>query len=207
MLDKSIKHYGVVMKKDSNGYMPAISLHPEYKIAFYECGDEKDWADIEMSVEEFESSDAALAYFQKEFGTAVEETKRRMLFVENAFGEKIATATAWMGKLDGKLYPKIHWVAVKPAYQSNGVCKALIGEVLKQFDKLGYEEDIILFSQTWSYKAINIYYQYGFKPYDDGKRGFNTSNSGTYECNFNEAWRLIDGKIMDYRYTKRGATL
>ncbi len=204
MLDKTIKHFGVVMKKEALGHIPSVSLQPEYRIVHYKSGDEQAWADIELSVGEFECTENALAYFWKEFGTELEEVKRRMLFVENKNGEKIATTTAWMWKLDGKSYSKIHWVAVKPEYQGKGLCKALISEALNQFVHLGHEGEVILFSQTWSYKAINIYYQYGFKPYDDGKHGLSTGSSGVFDCDFYKAWRLIDSKIMDYRYEKRG---
>lgn len=200
MLDKSIKHYGVVMRKDSLKHVPMHKLKSGFKFVKYKPGDENAWAAIEMSVEDFDSHQAALDYFEKEFAPLSEMVQKRMLFIENKAGEKVATATAWMGKLDGITYPKLHWVAVKPEYQGQGLCKALLSKTLNLMSSLGHEGEVILFSQTWSYKAINLYYQYGFKPYDDGKSGLQTGNTGSFECEFHESWRLIDGKIMDYRY-------
>lgn len=200
MLDKSIKHYGVVMRKDSLKQYPKYKLSSGFRFVKYKSGDEEAWAAIEMAVSDFESHEAALAYFDKEFAPKQDMLEKRMLFIENAQGEKVATATAWEGKLDGITYPKLHWIAVKPEYQGRGLCKALLSKTLHLMDKLGHEGEVILFSQTWSYKAINLYYQYGFRPYDDGKSGKHTGNTGTFECDFHEAWRLIDGKIMEYRY-------
>ena len=200
MLDKSIKHYGVVMRKDSLNQIPNCELSPDFRFVTYQPGDEQAWAAIEMSVEDFDSHQEALNYFKKEFAPKLESLQKHMLFIENTHGEKVATATAWEGKLEGITYPKLHWVAVKPEYQGKGLCKALLSKSLKLMGSLGHEGEVILFSQTWSYKAINLYYQYGFRPYDDGKSGEYTGSSGKFECDFHEAWRLIDGKIMEYRY-------
>ena len=203
MLDKSIKHYGVVMKKESLMQMPLIELPEGFQFVWYQSGDAHAWSAIEMSVEEFGNPQAALDYFEKEFLVDPEKIEQRMLFIENGQGEKVATATAWEGKLDGRTYPKLHWVAVKPEYQGKGLCKAILSKALSRFNELGHEGEIILFSQTWSYKAINLYYQFGFKPYDDQKSGIYTGNTGKFECDFHEAWRLIDAQIMNYRYGQR----
>lgn len=199
MLDKSLQHLGVVMIKGEPEKI-SIKLPENYRVVTYHQGDEHCWADIEVSVGEFENKKDALSYFKKEFKDqkALEE---RCLFIENPRGEKIATTTAWMGTLDGRPASRIHWVAVKPAYQGLGLCKCLIQEALKickRFD----EASIYLTTQTWSYKAINIYYQYGFVPYGDGKNGRFKGSQNDYEIDFHKAWSMIDEKIEDYKKTR-----
>lgn len=201
MLDKSIKHFGVVMVKNRPARIN-IKLPEGYRFVTYNKGDETHWADIEMSVGEFDNRDDALSYFSKEFKEDYEALEKRCLFIEDSGGEKVATTTAWKGTLAGDSASRLHWVAVKPEYQGLGLCKCLIQEALKVYDSLNENLSIYLTTQTWSYKAINIYLQYGFTPYDDGKSGKFKGSQDDYEINFHKAWSIINEKIDNYKKTR-----
>lgn len=198
MLDKSLKHYGVIMTKSDKIY-PKYALRDGYHFKYYEKGDEKDWAALEYAVDEFESVEDGILYFKDNFLIDLEGVKKRCLFVCDAYGNKIATASAWYGNLDGKKRARIHWVSVHPNHHGLGLCKAMMTELLDQYKRLGYEDLIYLTSQTWSYKAINIYKGFGFLPYDDGASGQYKGSAGDYEIDFETAWQLIDDKLNAYK--------
>jgi len=191
MLDKSIKHYSVIMIREDLRDIEEYPLKEGYHFTMFQAGDEKCWAEIEASVGEFESREKAYDHFMKEFGGKMDELKERCFFVETEAGEKVATAMAWYGYLDGEPLPRIHWVAVKEEHQGKGLCKALISRVLSRFAELGYTGKAYLTTQTWSYKAIRIYQKFRFIPYDNGE-------------NFRKAWDIIREKISLYEKTGKG---
>jgi len=195
MLDKTIKYYGVVMVKTRAPEIE-VSLPEGYSLVKYKNGDEVHWADIEVSVEEFESIEESVKYFKKEYKEDIEALSERCLFVEYK-GEKVGTATAWYGDHLGEKAPRIHWVGVKPEHQGKGICKYLIQAVLEVYEKHN-ESPVYLTTQTWSYKAINIYQQYGFTRNDIGDRNQVSGSQGSFDVNYEKAWLLIDKKIEDY---------
>ncbi|MGI6707404.1 MAG: GNAT family N-acetyltransferase [Clostridia bacterium] len=203
MLDKSVKHYRVIMIREDLRDIEEYPLQKGYRFSLFQAGDEKSWADIEASVGEFESLERAYDHFMKEFEDKMDELKERCFFVEIETGEKVATAMAWYGYLDGKLLPRIHWVAVKEEHQGRGLCKALISRVLSRFVELGYTGTAYLTTQTWSYKAIHIYQKFGFIPYDDGKKKVFTGSNEEDQRDFHMAWDIIHEKISLYENAKK----
>jgi hypothetical protein len=60
---------------------------------------------------------------------------------------------------------------------------------------VGYQDEIYLTSQTWSYRAINIYLSFGFQSYH-GPKPINWQGAGPdFEPQSTYAWRLITEKI------------
>lgn len=162
MLDKSIPYYHVLMKRQRNTDFTGPQLPDGFKFILFTEGDEKEWAEIETSVGEFKRSVDAFAYFQKEYLPFQKELARRCLFIENSNNEKIATLTIWWCYTGVRRDPWIHWVAVKPEYQGLSLGKALVYEGLKRLIEIEGDRDVYLHTQTWSYKAINIYKSVGF---------------------------------------------
>ncbi|KLV21919.1 GNAT family N-acetyltransferase [Niallia circulans] len=146
-------------------HIPQYPLPAEFRIRLFEKGDEHHWAFVEASVDEFESKEAALAHFYKEFGPYIDEMTNRCLFIENKKGEVIGTTTAWYGDLkgDGEITGRIHWVGIVPAYQGQKLSKPLLSEAMNILAK--YHSKAYLTSQTTSYQAVNMYLNYGFKPF------------------------------------------
>lgn len=162
MLDKSIPYIDILMRKKPSSPILNILLPDGYRFCLFKKGDEKDWAEIETSVMEFDRSVDALIYFQETYLPYLKELERRCIFVENRNGEKIGTSTAWWGYTNNRRDPWMHWVAVKPEYQSLGIGKALISKILKLMLEIEGDRDFYLHTQTWSYKAIKIYEKAGF---------------------------------------------
>jgi len=169
MLDKSVPFAKIKMVRRAGTPILNYPLPDGFKFVLYKDRDESDWARIETSVAEFDSEFAALIGFKEEFdpNTYVEELRRRMLFIENESGEKIATATAWWSYIEDERHAWLHWVSVDPKYQGLGLGKALTSRVTELLLEIEGDVDFYLSTQTWSYKAINIYRQFGYEPTDD----------------------------------------
>ncbi len=179
MMDRSITYFEVTM------YRPALSkeynplLPKGYSFKFYAPGDEIGWAELKESVEEFYTKEDALEYFEKEFNKDELQSRMVLLMYE---GKIVGTSTAWYGELDKRMMERIHWVSVHPLHQGKGLSKPLFEKSLNLFTN----KESYLTSQTWSYKALNLYSKYGFIPYRDND-------------NFREAWELINYYIREYQ--------
>ncbi|TVY11764.1 GNAT family N-acetyltransferase [Paenibacillus cremeus] len=163
MLDKSIAHYRVILKRTPDTPVPNAFLPQGYSIVTYQDGDEEAWGEIETSVQEFERVEVAVDYFRSKFAPYRTEVTRRTMFVQKDDGEKIATFTAWWNYTGMRRHPFMHWVAVKPEYQGLGIGKALIAEGVRRMIEL--EGDCVMYipTQTWSHKAIKLYRWAGFE--------------------------------------------
>lgn len=170
MLDKSIEFYRIILKREKGTKAPIYELPKGYKFVFFKKGDEESWAKIETSVNEFSEIKKALKYFKKKYLPYIDKLRRRTIFVENEFGEKVATFTAWWNYLEKKRYPSMHWVACKPKYQGLGIGKALIAYGTCQMIELEGDCTMYIPTQTWSHRAINIYIWAGFHIVMDDKQ-------------------------------------
>ena len=164
MLDKSIPYAGFFMHRPAGAPISSFPLPDGFQFVFYSAGDEMEWARIEASVLEFEGEFAALMHFNEKFMPFIDELERRCLFIKNDAGDKIATIMAWWAEIEGQRRPWLHWAGVDPRYQGLGLGKALISKVMELFIELEGDVDVFLKTQTWSYKAVDIYMKNGFRP-------------------------------------------
>ncbi|MGZ9585454.1 GNAT family N-acetyltransferase [Paenibacillus marinisediminis] len=163
MLDKSIPFHRIILQRKAGTRIPEPQLPEGYTYCLFQSGDEYAWAEIETSVGEFENTDKALAYFQREYLPFLPELKRRTMFIVSPEQEKVATLTKWWAYSSERRDPWLHWVAVKPSYQGLGLGKAIVFEGMKRMLAIEGDRDIYLPTQTWSYKAIGIYLKAGFE--------------------------------------------
>lgn len=163
MMDKSIEFYKILMRRKTGVDLVEFKLPVGYSFKLYTEGDAKFWADIEHSVQEFDTRKSARGYFEKRYLPYNDELEKRCMFVEDSKGIKIATFTVWWEYLGSRRYPWISWVAVKPEHQRKGIGKALIYRGMKLLLDIEGDVEAYLKTQTWSYKAINIYKEQGFE--------------------------------------------
>lgn len=155
MLDKSVPFIPFTMFRPSDAPpLPEIQLPKDYRIVFYQPGDEKEWCKIETAVLEFETEKDAMDYFQRSFAPYQDELKKRMLFVENAEGKKVGTFTAWWTDDHS---PRLHWLGVLPEEQRKGLAKALAIRVTQLLHEYYPHQDLYLNTQTWSHHAVKLY--------------------------------------------------
>jgi len=167
MLDKTVPYAKIKMVRKAGTPIPDFPLPEGYKYTFFQDGDEEAWARIETSVDEFDSEFGALLFFKEEFIPYKDELYRRCLFIETDDGKKVATSTAWWSFVDGERRAWLHWVSVDPHYQGLGLGKAMVSKVTKLLEELEGDVDFFLSTQTWSYKAIDIYKKCGYIPTDE----------------------------------------
>lgn len=199
MMDKTIPYIGVLMTNLDPDSYPRCPLPAGYEVRAYESGMEKDWAELMQSVENMDTVDAALAQFAEEFQPEIDLFKDRSVFVYNSAGKLAASATLWHGNHFGRTCLRVHWVAVAPEEQGKGLCKAVMTILMDMYHTCNLTGGLYLTSQTWSYKALNIYRQFGFKPYIGPKPTGWKTETDDFEQETREAWDLIEKKLRAYR--------
>jgi len=167
MLDSTVPFYKLYMVRKAGTPVPDYPLPEGFRFALFKDGDDTDWAKLEASVEEFDSEFAALLFFKEDFTPHINELYRRCLFIETTDGKKVATANAWWSHVGGERRAWLQWVSVAPEYQGLGLGKAITSRVTRILLEIEGDVDFYLSTQTWSYKAINIYKQFGYEPTDE----------------------------------------
>lgn len=149
--------------------IPQYDVPKGFVIRKFRKGDEKLWAYIETLAGEFTTEEMALERFNKEFGNHVTEMEQRCIFIENEQREVVGT---------------IHWVGIIPPYQGKKLSKPLLSAAMNILAL--YHDKAYLTSQTISYKAINMYLEFGFKPVQ-------------LDDNYHKAWQLLAQKLNENR--------
>jgi len=167
MIDKTVPHAKLKMVRKAGTPIPEYPLPEGFRYTFFKDGDEKDWARIETSVDEFDSEFAALMRFKEDFIPYTDELYRRCFFIETEDGKKVATANAWWAFVDGERRAWLHWVSVDADYLGLGLGKAIISRVTQLLKEIEGDVNFYLNTQTWSYKAIDIYKKCGYEPTDE----------------------------------------
>src|SRR6478609_7887702 len=157
-----IEHIQFVMFRPHLNDLPPIELPEGFLIRTFREGDIANWSQIETSVDEFPAVERAERYFEGEFGPQMVLMSDRSFMLETLAGEAIGTTTAWMGAFRGEPMGKIHWVAIDPAYQGNGLAKPLVATALHRLAR--DHQRAYLDTQTTSYRAVGLYLKYGFEP-------------------------------------------
>ena len=167
MLDKSVPFAKIRMVRKAGTPVLDFPLPEGFRYTFFQDGNESDWARIEASVDEFDSEFAALLFFKEEFMPYKDELYRRCIFIETDDGKKVATSTAWWSFVEDDRRAWLHWVSVDADYQGLGLGKAIVSKVTQLLEEIEGDVDFYLSTQTWSYKAINIYKYFGYIPTDE----------------------------------------
>lgn len=119
------------------------------------------WTDIERDAEPFFTIPDDL--FAREFGEDWPAIERRCFIVIDPKGLGVGTISAWRNwDFRGEDYGRIHWVAVRPAWQRRGLARAALAaalRILAQWHRKAY-----LVTQTERLGAIRLYLDFGFLP-------------------------------------------
>ena len=190
MLDKSLPYVGFIMKmrkeKLRDFQVPVLPEGFFYKM--YEDGNQYDWARLESRVNEFDTPEKALTYFENEYSTPYSnELYKRCVFIKNPSGRIVATTTAWF--MDSSIGHRnwLQWISTDPAEQGKGLGKAVISKAMKLYPELPGSSDVYLHTQTWSHTAIYLYHKLGFEAFDidhvkvkwDNAEGYRTMHNNT----------------------------
>ncbi len=151
-----------MIHRDLTGMKFDTSLPEGYYFRNFKDGDIGVWADIERSAGEFTNIQSALTRFNEEFEGLEPELRSRCFFLCNDRDDAIGTAMGWYGNFDGEDMGRLHWIAIKPQYQGKKLGKPLVAKAMARIQKS--HNRAYLTSQTTSWKAINMYLDFGFEP-------------------------------------------
>jgi len=159
--DSRIRYVHLVMERPTLENIPHYDLPEGYRFSFYRPGDRDSWIAIEQSAKELSSHEQGVEVWRKYYGNVEHLLDHRMLFIENAQGEKVATATAYPLSEEG--LGQVHWVAVRRDHQGRGLARPLISRVLERMRELDCTR-AMLTTQTTSWVACRLYLDFGFRP-------------------------------------------
>jgi len=175
-----IEYFKVQMFRPNMDSITLYSLPPGYSIQLYkpDSNDDQKWAEIATAAGEFRSVQQGQEYFQKRFMSDKNShlLPERLYFLINSEGRYIGQAMAWADKFNGEEQGSLFWVSIIPEYQGKKLAKPLVSIVFKKIGE--YSNKCFLHTQTTSWRAINMYDDFGFKPY------MGTENS-------EKAWKLL----------------
>lgn len=198
-MDKGIPFYGILMTKTDPWNYPRHQLPRGYRFFPYSAGDEERWAELQVELSQMDNVDEAKRYFKDEFMQYPEDLSSKCIFVKDWTGKTVGTASMWRGGHFGRELHRVHWLAVHPCHQGKGIAKALMTKVLDIYTAMGSKDLIYLTSQTWSYRAINIYLDFGFTPYMGDTPAKWSGTSEQFIADNAKAWEIIMEQINCYR--------
>ena len=172
-----LKYISLTMVRDHLEQLPVFSCPAGYAIRSFRPGDDERWARVEALAGEFSSEEEALREFHEEFTPRLSELHDRCFLLEDNEGAAIGTGMAWDGDFEGELRGRVHWVGIVPDYQGRGLAKPLLSTVLRRLAR--DHRTAFLTTQTTSYRAVNLYLNFGFAPH------------GTDASDL-EGWRLME---------------
>ncbi|MBQ3955375.1 MAG: GNAT family N-acetyltransferase, partial [Clostridia bacterium] len=152
--DKRIRHFELMLTRSLDN-LPVHPLPVGYRFVPFQPGDREAWIEIEQSAKEFDSFDEGAAAWARYYGDREEELPDRMIFIETASGEKVATATAMYDVFgrDKSGSAWLHWVSVRRDHQGRGLSKPLVCEAFRIMKGFGYT-CVVVPTQTNTWLAV-----------------------------------------------------
>lgn len=169
MLDVVALNLPIAMIRPDLDDIPALSFPAGFRFRWYVAGDEQLWVAIQSAADAY--NEISLGLFQQEFGSDQRLLHERIFFLENPQGRAIGTAAAWFNSsYMGRPFGRVHWVAILPDFQGQGLGKPLMTIVCRRLRELGHDR-AYLTTSTARIPAINLYLQFGFRPqtYEDAE--------------------------------------
>lgn len=143
--------------------IPHYDLPAGYMLRRYQPGDEAVWRQIQVAADQY--NDITPELFLREFGVDIDRLAERQLYLGDPGGQLIGTATAWLDAYyQDPAYGRIHWVAIVPAWQGQGLAKPLMTAICRRLKGLGHQR-AYLTTASVRIPAINLYLQFGFVPF------------------------------------------
>ncbi len=183
MIDKKISYKNILMRCDLKDAVVIPVLPGGYRFDTYRNGDNEDWAEIEVAINDFDTKENAVKYFNNNYVIDMDKLIKRYIAVRSPNDETVGFCIAWHDHRGMQAIPALQWLAVHPNEQNNGIGRGLIAETLRRFFSFD-EKSIYLHTQPWSYKAIRLYSAFGF-------RILKTETFSHYENQYDEAISVL----------------
>ena len=156
------RNVSIAMVREHLNDIPEYELPPGFSLRRYQPGDEEHWVRIHLEADRYSTITPEL--FVREFGADPQLLAERQYYLVDADGNVIGTATAWLDEnYKGRVYGRVHWVAIVPAMQGRGLAKPLMAAVCRRLRELGHDRAYLITS-TARIPAIHLYLKFGFVP-------------------------------------------
>jgi GNAT superfamily N-acetyltransferase len=153
--------YGLNMIRSSMADLPQVPFPDGFGIRPMRMDEGGLWLDIQRDAEPYLHISDGL--FVQEFGYDLEAVQWRSFVVIDSRGVGVGTISAWYDRdFRGKDYGRIHWVAIRPAYQGKGLGRASLAFALNQLAQ--WHDRCCLGTQSRRHAAIRLYLDAGFVP-------------------------------------------
>jgi GNAT superfamily N-acetyltransferase len=141
---------------------PQFPLPAGYAIEWYHAGCEEWWYEIQLRSDELTRVTRDL--FWQYFGQARAELARRQCYLMDQRHQPIGTATAWFDPdYHGECWGRLHWVAILPQHQGQGLAKPLLSVVCERLRQF-HPARSFLRTAPQRLAAIHLYLEFGFVP-------------------------------------------
>lgn len=158
---KNIENIDICMVRANLEGIPAHPLPNGFTLRWYEPGDAQHWIRIHEEADILNTIHDGL--FMNEFGEDESALSERQLYLCTDDGEVVGTSTAWWMKHQGTEWGHVHWVAIAPKYQRQGLAKPLMARTLERLRSLGHDKAILITSSA-RLVAVRMYMKLGFMP-------------------------------------------
>lgn len=138
--------------------LPAPALPAGFGVRPFAPGDEAAWVAVVGEADRLLTVNRAT--FERAFARDPAELSRRLLFLAASTGETVGTVAAWFGEAG---WGRVHWLAVRPAWQGRGLGRALLVLALHRLRELGHRRAFLI-TEAARLRAIRLYLDLGFRP-------------------------------------------
>jgi GNAT superfamily N-acetyltransferase len=156
------EYVSICMIRRELNVIPDHTLTSPFSFNWYQPGDEEHWLEIQRRADQYNQITSAL--FRQQFNDDTQALARRQCFILDGEGRPIGTATAWFDPdYQGQEYGRVHWVAIVPEMQGQGLANPLLTVICQRLRELGHER-AYLTTAPERIPAINLYLKFGFVP-------------------------------------------
>lgn len=150
------------MMRENLDDFPEFALPKHFSMRWYQPGDENIWRQVQSVADKLNEITPEL--FSKQFGNDMSLISQRQIYLLDSQGRAIGTATAWFNdNFEGSRVGRIHWLAILPEHQGNGLGKPLMTGLCRRLKNLGHARTY-LSTASMRIPAINLYLKFGFAP-------------------------------------------
>jgi len=177
------RNFPVKLGRANLDELPEFARPSGFALRWYQPGDETHWLHIQLAADKLNEITPDL--FQKQFAAGGErglsasaagrrqpvssteefhKLSERQCYLLAPTGEVIGTGTAWFNdNFEGASWGRVHWMAVLPEFQGQGLGKVLMSAICRRLRELGHPR-AYLTTSTARVSAINLYLRFGFAP-------------------------------------------
>ena len=143
--------------------LPEFALPARWSVRWYQPGDETSWFRIQQAAERQHEITPGL--FRRQFGQDERLLGERQCYLLDPDNQPAGTATAWFDDdFEGGQWGRVHWVAILPEHQGQGLGSPLMIAVCRRLRELGYDRAFLRTAAN-RIPAIRLYLRLGFEPH------------------------------------------